>query len=87
MSVYIDANVFVAWERGKFDLPEWAESRPDEAMAFPATVWQELLFGRYAWETARADKRSRSLGVFSQIASVAAFGKAHAEKPPNWPPS
>jgi len=79
MSVYIDANAFAAWEQGKFDLPAWLAARPDEPIAFPATVWQELTFGKYAWEKPRADKRRRYLDAVKEI-PVAQFGQAQAER-------
>ena len=30
MSIYIDADAFVRWEKGEFDLPAWLLSRPEE---------------------------------------------------------
>src|SRR2546425_12594674 len=61
MSVYIDADAFARWEKGQFDLPAWLEARGDELAAFPATVWQQLVFGAFAWQPERAAKRTRSL--------------------------
>ncbi len=78
MSVYIDADAFIAWEKGKFDLPAWLADRPDEFIAFPPTVWQQLAFGKFAWEKARADKRARFLSRVSAIA-VSEFSQRHAE--------
>ena len=43
MSIYIDADAFVRWEEGEFDLPAWLETQGEERGAFPATVWQQLL--------------------------------------------
>ena len=77
MSIYIDADAFVRWEKGEFDLPAWLEARGDEAAAFPATVWQQLFYGAFAWPEARATKRSRSLGLLDTLA-IAPFGRAHA---------
>lgn len=79
MSVYIDADAFAAWEKGQFDLPRWVASRPDEAVAFPPTVWQQLQFGKFAWEKPRADKRARFLDAVSAI-PVTEFRKVHAER-------
>jgi predicted nucleic acid-binding protein len=80
MSVYIDANVFVAWEKGKFDLPGWIETNsPDDPVSFPAAVWQELMFGKFAWEKPRAEKRSRFLAAVAHL-GVAEFGGQHAER-------
>ena len=79
MSVYIDSNAFTAWEKGDFDLPSWLAARPDEPIAFPPTVWQELTFGKFAWDKPRADKRARFLAAVAQI-PVIEFGKAHAER-------
>jgi predicted nucleic acid-binding protein len=77
MSIYIDADAFVRWERGSFDLPAWMEKHPDEAMAFPATVWQQLVFGIFAWPEDRAAKRSRSLLLLGAM-PVIPFSRAHA---------
>ena len=79
MSVYIDADAFVAWEKGKFDLPDWLASRPAEPVAFPATVWQQLQFGKFAWAKPRADKRARFLDAVAAI-PVTEFRKVHAER-------
>jgi predicted nucleic acid-binding protein len=78
VSVYIDADAFIAWEKGKFDLASWLAERPDELIAFPPTVWQQLTFGKFAWEKSRADKRARFLSRVSAIA-VSDFGQRHAE--------
>ena len=78
MSVYIDADAFVAWEKGKFDLPSWLAERPDEPVAFPPTVWQQLTFGKHAWEKPRAEKRARFLNAVASI-PVSEFSKRHAE--------
>jgi predicted nucleic acid-binding protein len=80
MSVYIDANVFVAWEKGQFDLIGWLNARdPDEPFGFPPAVWQELTFGKFAWEKPRADKRSRFLAFVAHL-DVPEFGRRHAER-------
>jgi predicted nucleic acid-binding protein len=78
LSVYIDADAFIAWEKGRFDLPAWLAERPDESIAFPPTVWQQLTFGKFAWEKPRADKRVRFLLRVAAIA-VSDFGQRHAE--------
>jgi predicted nucleic acid-binding protein len=77
MSIYIDADAFVRWEKGEFDLPAWLEARGDEPAAFPATVWQQLLYGVFAWPEDRAAKRSRCLVLLGGLA-VVPFGRVHA---------
>jgi predicted nucleic acid-binding protein len=79
MSVYIDADCFARWEKGEFDLPAWLEARGDESVAFPATVWQQLMFGVFAWQPERAAKRTRSLLLLGGLA-IAPFGRAHATR-------
>src|SRR6266481_8652955 len=78
MSIYIDADVFVNWEKGNFDLPSWLEKRPNEKVGFPPTVWQQLVFGTFAWEPARAQKRARHLKEFG--APVSNFSRKHAQR-------
>ena len=77
MSTYIDADAFVRWERGAFDLLAWMEQHPEEAIAFPATVWQQLAFGVFAWEPERAAKRSRYLLLVGMV-PVVPFLRVHA---------
>ena len=77
MSVYIDADAFARWEKGQFDLPAWLEARGDELAAFPATVWQQLVFGAFAWQPERAAKRTRSLLLMGGLA-VVPFSSQHA---------
>jgi len=77
MSIYIDADAFARWERGEFDLLAWLEARGDEPAAFPATVWQQLVFGVFAWKPDRAAKRTRSLLLLGGLA-VAPFSRNHA---------
>ena len=77
MSIYIDSDVFVRWEKGQFDLPAFMETRADEPFAFPATVWQQLVFGAFAWSPQRAEKRSRSLAVLGRL-PVIPFTRSHA---------
>ena len=48
MSIYIDCDAFVRWEKGEFDLLAWLEEQADEPGAIPATVWQQLLYGAFA---------------------------------------
>jgi len=80
MSVLIDADAFIAWERGKFDLVAWLNERdPAEPCGFPAAVWQELQFGKFAWATDRAQKRSRFLSRIEHL-QVAPFGRKEAAK-------
>jgi len=77
MSAYIDANAFIQWEKGEFDLPAWAEMNlGDEPPLFPATVWQQLNYGVYAWPPERAAKRRRFLAAIR--ASVVPFRRPHA---------
>lgn len=80
MSTYIDADVFVAWEKGAFDLIAWLDARADESVSFPATVWQQLNFGVFAWEPRRAEKRSRFLKTVGAVAGVVEFNRRHAER-------
>lgn len=80
MSTYIDADAFVRWEKGEFDLVAWLEARPEIEVGFPATVWQQLNFGVFAWEPRRAAKRARFLGTVGAVAAVADFTRAHAER-------
>lgn len=79
MNVYIDADVIVRWEKGEFAFAEWLEDRPagDIAM-FPPTVWQQLLYGAFAWEPARAQKRMRSLAALRMV--VSSFTRRHAAR-------
>ena len=76
MASYIDADAFVRWEKGDFDLPAWLEARGEERPFFPATVWQQLLFGVFAWEPKRAVKRSRHLTAMQ--GQVVSFCRVHA---------
>jgi predicted nucleic acid-binding protein len=77
MCIYIDADAFARWEKGVFDLPSFMEERADEFFAFPATVWQQLTFGVFAWSSDRAAKRNRSLLILGAV-PVVAFTRAHA---------
>ena len=78
MSIYVDADVFIAWEKGDFDLLDWLERRLDEPVAFPPTVWQQLVFGTYAWDRPRAQKWQRHLRQFG--ARVSNFSRKHAQR-------
>src|SRR5262245_42661905 len=79
MSIYVDADAFVRWEKGAFDLPAWLEANAaDQPVKFPATVWQQLNFGVYAWEKQRAAKRARFLEKVAGLSTVATFSKRHA---------
>jgi predicted nucleic acid-binding protein len=77
MSIYIDADAFARWEKGEFDLLTFMEERADEPFAFPATVWQQLTFGIFAWAPDRAAKRNRSLLILAAL-PVVPFSRAHA---------
>ena len=77
MSIYIDADAFARWEKGQFDLLAWLETRGEEPTAFPATVWQQLLFGAFAWQPDRAAKRMRSVLLLGGL-GVAPFSRNHA---------
>jgi predicted nucleic acid-binding protein len=79
MSVYIDADTVVRWEKGEFDLPAWLASRKNQTMAIPVTVWQQLQFGAFAWEPDRAAKRLRFLEAIAAL-PVVSFNRAHAER-------
>ena len=77
MSAYIDANAFIAWEKGEFDLPAWMETHAGDApIAFPATVWQQLNYGSFAWPPERAAKRQRFLAAIGAV--VMSFRRPHA---------
>jgi predicted nucleic acid-binding protein len=79
MSVYIDADAVVNWEKGQFDLPAWIEEHhPDDTVSFPATVWQQLLFGTFAWEPPRAQRRRRYLEAINL--PVSSFARRHAAR-------
>ena len=78
MSIYIDADVFVAWEKGEFDLIAWLEKHSNEPVGFPPTVWQQLVFGTFAWESAPALRRQRHLKEFG--ARVSTFSRKHAQR-------
>jgi hypothetical protein len=54
VNIYVDADVVVAWEKGTFDFQTWIAARPTDTVMFPPTVWQQLLYGTFAWEPARA---------------------------------
>src|SRR3954470_7938265 len=79
MSIYVDADSFARLEKGDFDLPAWLEARGDEPAAFPAIVWQQLIFGVFAWQPERAAKRNRSLLLMGGLA-VAPFSRSHATR-------
>jgi predicted nucleic acid-binding protein len=78
MSVYIDADAVVRWERREFDLLEWLKGRGAEAVGIPATVWQQLHYGALAWSPERSAKRRRFLEAIRQL-PVVPFTRAHAE--------
>ena len=76
MSIYIDADVFVAWEKGEFDLLAWLEKHSNEPVGFPPTVWQQLVFGTFAWEPAlRRQRHPREFG-----ARASTFSRKHAQR-------
>jgi len=79
MSVYLDADVIARWEKGDFDLPAWLAERENEPLGIPATVWQQLQFGAFAWSPERAAKRRRFLDEISGL-GVVPFSRAHAER-------
>jgi predicted nucleic acid-binding protein len=79
MSIYVDADAVVRWEKGEFDLPAWLSARAEEPMAIPATVWQQLQFGAFAWSPERAAKRKKFLAAIGQL-PVVAFSRSHAER-------
>ncbi len=75
MSIYIDADAFARWEKGEFDLLAWIEENsPDTPVAFPATVWQQVVFGAFAWQPERAAKRMRSLLILGDLPVVPFLG-------------
>jgi predicted nucleic acid-binding protein len=79
MSIYIDADAIVRWEKGDFNLPKWLSARGGETMAIPATVWQQLQFGVFAWAPERATKRRRFLEAIGQL-PVIPFSRDHAQR-------
>src|SRR5437660_12428507 len=77
MSIYIDADG--SWPGKKENLISlWLEKRSNEPVGFPPTVWQQLIFGTFAWEPARAQRRQRHLKEFG--AGVSIFSRKHAER-------
>ena len=79
MSIYIDADAFIRWEKGEFDLPAWLEGHGAARAAFPPTVWQQLTYGVFGWQPDRAGKRERFLSIIGSVATVPDFSQAHAE--------
>ena len=80
MSIFIDSDAFIRWEKGEFDLPEWLLQHADDTVLIPATVWQQLNYGTYFWVQARAAKRGQFLRIIGEIAEVVPFNKAHAQR-------
>jgi predicted nucleic acid-binding protein len=80
MSIYIDADAFVLWEKGEFDLPAWLMTRADQRVMFPAAVWQQLSFEVFDWARNRAQKRAAFLNTIGAVAEVAEFSRPHAER-------
>lgn len=80
MSIYIDSDAFVRWEKGEFDLPKWLFNHGDEQVLIAATVWQQLNYGTFFWIEPRAAKRAKFLRLIGEIAEIAPFTKAHAER-------
>lgn len=79
MNVHIDANAIIEWEKGKFDLPAWiADHHPTDTLKFSAAAWQELVYGAFAWEPARAQKRWRFLNLLRL--SVCPYARRQAER-------
>jgi predicted nucleic acid-binding protein len=79
VNIYVDADAIANWEKGKYDLPAWIEeNHPDDMLFFPPTVWQQLLYGQFAWEQPRAQKRARYVQTIGLPVSV--FSRAHAER-------
>jgi predicted nucleic acid-binding protein len=76
VNIFIDADVFIRFEKGEFDLVAWLEDRPTDNVAFPATVWQQLLYGVHAWDPSRARKRLNSLQELGL--PVCSFARRHA---------
>src|SRR4051812_4281756 len=77
MSIYVDADAFVRWEKGEFDLPIWLSARRQQSIGIPATLWQQLQFGAFAWVPERAAKRQRFLDAISAL-PVVSFTQVHA---------
>lgn len=79
MSIYIDADAIVQWEKRQFDLPAWLELHAEDEALIPATVWQQLQFGVFAWVPERAVKRKRFLDALAGV-EIVPFSRAHAER-------
>jgi predicted nucleic acid-binding protein len=47
VATLIDSGVFIAAERGAFDLGSWLGARPEETFAISAVSASELLHGVY----------------------------------------
>jgi predicted nucleic acid-binding protein len=80
MSIYIDADAFVLWEKGEFDLPGWLAAHKSASFAFPAAVWQQLSYGVFGRQADRAQKRARFLSIVADVAIVISFTQRHAEQ-------
>lgn len=80
MNVHLDANAVVEWEKGNFDLPAWVEQHPNDDLKFSPAAWQELMFGVFAWEPARAQKRLRYLNMLRLRLSVSPFAGRQADR-------
>jgi predicted nucleic acid-binding protein len=79
VNIYIDADVIARWEKGVFDFPGWIEKKhSNDTIAIPPTVWQQLLFGRFAWEPPRAAKRARYLQMIDL--PIGMFTREHATR-------
>jgi predicted nucleic acid-binding protein len=80
VSIYIDADVLANWEKGQFDLLAWIaqHQHPNELAMFPPTVWQQVLFGQFAWDPARAARRESFLDAIAL--PVSTFARPHARR-------
>ena len=79
--IYADADAFVRWEKREFDLPAWLKTHAvGETVKLPATVWQQLHYGAFAWQPDRAQKRAKYLAIIGGVASVAPSERPHAER-------
>jgi predicted nucleic acid-binding protein len=79
VNLHLDANAVIEWERGRFDLPTWiVQNHPNDELRFSAAAWQELMYGAYAWEPARAQKRVRFLRLLG--VSVRTYAERQADR-------
>jgi predicted nucleic acid-binding protein len=67
-------------EKGEFDLPRWVEEHFTDELRLSAVAWQELMYGVYAWESTRAQKRLRYLEELRRYLTVCNYGRRQADR-------